>query len=125
MKKLLFFSILGIILFVSYSGAQKNVFEDGAVGQGAITSFSLVMTDSLGKQLKLNIINVEGNFVWGKNTTMRFIIDENTMISDSQRQYIFEDLYEGLTVRIWESETNPFRLEFGTSIASKVIVVSD
>ena len=53
----------------------KPVIEDELVGQGVILNFTIRMTDTQETQQKLYIMEVEGDFVWGNNLTVSFIID--------------------------------------------------
>ena len=117
-----------ITLLVSCSGSTTE-YEDGSVGEGVIAGFRAIMTDTLGNTHRFNLIDVEGNFIWNKNVTESFIVDKNTAITNDNRELSFTDLREGMTVRIWKSEKNPYQREVLSSTtfhyATKIIVISD
>ena len=126
LQKTLF--LICITLLVSCSGSTTE-YEDGSVGQGIIKDFKIIFNDTLEDSWEFGIISVEGSFIWDKNVTESFIVDNNTAITNDNSKLNFTDLRAGMTVRIWKGEKNPYQREILSSTtlhyATKIIIISD
>ncbi|MBS4031987.1 MAG: hypothetical protein KGZ63_11295 [Clostridiales bacterium] len=111
-----------IVLITSNLTSDYPASKDDSIGQGVIVNFSVLITDSVRDQLKINKMDVEGNFIWGKNIRVRFVVDENTAISDNHGEVSFNDLKEGQTVKIWIADKHPYILLTGGHTATRVII---